>query len=78
MNAQTFLREDYLKTAFRMFDVDNSGKIDASELQTLLQGEEIKDIYSKEQLNAAINEVDKNGDGEIDFEEFMHMMRGIE
>ena len=78
MSAQTFLREEYLKTAFRMFDTDNSGKIDASELNNLLSGEEFKDVYTKEQLEKAIKEVDENGDGEIDFEEFMHMMKSIE
>jgi len=32
MNTQTFLREDYLKAAFQMFDQDGSGKIDRDEL----------------------------------------------
>ena len=71
MNAQTFLKENYLKTAFRMFDKDNSGKIDSTEIGALLSGEEFKDVYTKGQLEAAIKEVDANGDGEIDFEEFM-------
>ena len=78
MDAQTFLREEYLKTAFQMFDKDNSGAIDKSELQALLQGEEFKDVYSEAQLKAAIAEVDENGDGEIDFSEFLHMMRNIQ
>lgn len=77
MNAQTFLKDQYLRTAFRMFDKDNSGKIDANEIGALLAGEEFKDVYTKDQLEAAIREVDENGDGEIDFEEFMHMMKSI-
>jgi len=32
MDAQTFLREEYLKTAFAMFDKDGSGSIDRQEL----------------------------------------------
>lgn len=67
MSTQTFLREDYLKTAFQMFDQDNSGKIDTRELHTLLAGEEFKDVYTDDQLEKAIQEVDANGDGEIDF-----------
>lgn len=77
MSTQTFLREDYLKTAFQMFDQDNSGKIDTKELHTLLAGEEFKDVYTDQQLEKAIKEVDENGDGEIDFQEFLLMMRGV-
>lgn len=58
-----------------MFDVDNSGKIDAQEVKNLLEGEEYKDQIPTEQLNQLIAEVDVNGDGEIDFEEFLSMMR---
>jgi hypothetical protein len=32
MNTTTFLKENYLKTAFQMFDQDGSGKIDIREL----------------------------------------------
>ena len=61
-----------------MFDTDGSGKIDSNELNTLLSGEEFKDVYTAEQLAEAIAEVDKNGDGEIDFEEFMQMMHNVQ
>lgn len=60
-----------------MFDTDGSGKIDKDEIGKLLSGEEFKDVYTKDQLEEAIREVDENGDGEIDFEEFMQMMKGI-
>ena len=78
MSAQTFLREEYLKAAFKMFDQDGSGKIDKTELNQLLGGEEFKDVYSEKELNAAIAEVDGDGDGEIDYQEFLDMMRGID
>lgn len=77
MSAQTFLKEQYLRTAFKMFDKDNSGKIDSTEIGALLSGDEFKDVYTQAQLENAIKEVDENGDGEIDFEEFMHMMKSI-
>lgn len=60
-----------------MFDKDKSGKIDSKEIGQLLSGENFKDVYSQEQLEAAIKEVDKNGDGLIDFQEFEQMMKGI-
>ena len=77
MDAKTFMRDSYLKSAFNMFDTDGSGKIDSTEINRLLSGEEFKDIYTPDQLAEAIAEVDKNGDGEIDFEEFMEMMKTI-
>ena len=58
-------------TAFRMFDTDNSDKIDKQELKQLLAGEDFKDLHTEKQLKEAISEVDENGDGEIDFNEFM-------
>ena len=36
MDAQTYMRDDYLKTAFDMFDKDGSGKIDKTEIMKLL------------------------------------------
>jgi calcium-dependent protein kinase len=36
MDAQIYLRDDYLRTAFDMFDKDGSGKIDKSELLGIL------------------------------------------
>jgi Ca2+-binding EF-hand superfamily protein len=69
------MREDYLKTAFRMFDKDNSGMIDSEEVLALLQGEELGNLVSKDAIGKAMKEIDSNGDGEIDFEEFMAMMK---
>ena len=43
----------------------------------LLTGEDFKDDLSKEQIEQVIREVDVNGDGEVDFEEFILMMRNI-
>ncbi len=40
------MREDYLKTAFNMFDKDNSGKIDSQEVVALLSDEELGNFVS--------------------------------
>jgi Ca2+-binding EF-hand superfamily protein len=75
MEAQVFLRNDYLRTAFDMFDKDKSGKIDVSEIMQLLGEDGMQDInVTQEQLMKYIEEVDDNGDGEIDFDEFCNMM----
>ena len=46
MDANIFMREDYLRTAFKMFDVDNSGKIDNEEVVALLSGEDLMNLVS--------------------------------
>jgi len=64
------MRDDYLRTAFDLFDQDKSGKIDKNELVNLLQGPEMENMVPKDQLMKYLQEVDANGDGEIDFDEF--------
>jgi len=71
LDANIFMREDYLRTAFNMFDVDQSGKIDNEEVIDLLQGDDLSNLVSKDAIKNAMAEIDQNGDGEIDFEEFM-------
>ena len=68
------MRDEYLQTAFNIFDKDGSGKIDKDEILQLLQGDDIQNLVPKEELVKYISEVDQNGDGEIDFEEFQEMM----
>ena len=70
LDAQIFLRDDYLRTAFDMFDKDGSGKIDNKELIELIKGKQMGSLVEKNEIDAWIKEVDKNGDGEIDFDEF--------
>lgn len=68
------MRQDYLRTAFEMFDADGSGKIDKEEVKALLQGDELQNLCSSDAIKTAMKEIDTNGDGEIDFNEFMQMM----
>ncbi|TNN83472.1 Calcium-binding protein 5 [Liparis tanakae] len=56
-----------LKDAFREFDLDGDGAITTEELRRAmikLLGEQT----SKNEINAVVREVDKNGDGTVDFE----------
>lgn len=76
MDATTFLKEAYIKTAFMMFDQDNSGHIDRNELLNVLSTSNTRENYDSNKLEEAIAEVDGNGDGEIDFDEFRTMMHG--
>ena len=60
------------KEAFNIFDVDGGGTITAEEL-----GEVMKSLGQKPtraQLEAMVREIDADGDGAIDFPEFLTMM----
>ena len=65
-----YLNEEKLKEAFKLFDVDGSGKISRAEIEKVLHMEK----QSKE-IDAIMAKHDINKDGEIDFQEFLTMMK---
>ena len=70
IEKNVYLNEEKLKDAFKLFDADNSGKISRAEIEKVLH----MDKHSKE-IDAIMDKHDKNKDGEIDFEEFLGMMK---
>ena len=61
-----------IKEAFDLFDSDKSGQIDTNELKQALQN---LGIDAKNQtLQNMLADIDKNGSGDIDFDEFIDMM----
>ena len=65
-----YLNEEKLKDAFKLFDADGNGKISRAEIGKILH----LDKNSKE-VDNIIAKLDTNKDGEIDFEEFINMMK---
>lgn len=63
-----------VKEAFDVFDEDRDGFIDAEELQKVLEALGIKEGLKLENCREMIAEVDDNGDGRIDFDEFVRFM----
>eukprot|EP00931_Biecheleriopsis_adriatica_P032956 TRINITY_DN1916_c0_g1_i1.p1 TRINITY_DN1916_c0_g1~~TRINITY_DN1916_c0_g1_i1.p1 ORF type:complete len:543 (+),score=130.32 TRINITY_DN1916_c0_g1_i1:34-1629(+) len=61
--------------AFRVFDKNDDGKISPDELLEMLKVQKADGNIAQEQMQSIMREVDTNGDGEIDFEEFVVMMR---
>ncbi|XP_075773193.1 troponin C, skeletal muscle [Pelodiscus sinensis] len=73
--ARSFLSEEMIaefKAAFDMFDADGGGDISTKELGTVMRM--LGQTPTKEELDAIIEEVDEDGSGTIDFEEFLVMM----
>ena len=63
--------EDDIRLAFRQFDHDNSGYIQAKELEIVLQ--RMGRHLNKSEIEAMIKALDTTGDGKISFEEFLQL-----
>ena len=63
----------HYKEMFDIFDLDSSGKIESSELMTVMQ-QALQEKVTEQQVNEMIRQVDANNDGEVDFEEFICLM----
>ena len=61
-----------LREAFRIFDKDKSGYIDGKEI--ILVTGTLGQALSDEELEAFMAEADLDGDGKLDYNEFVQMM----
>ncbi|KAJ3720397.1 calmodulin-like protein [Lentinula raphanica] len=64
--------EEEIRQAFQVFDKDNNGTISATELKAVMEslGEKLTD----QEVGEMIREADDDGDGMIDYKEFVAMM----
>ncbi|XP_008469064.1 troponin C [Diaphorina citri] len=79
--ATHFLEEDdaeamqeELKEAFRLYDREGNGYITTATLREILAA--LDDKLNPEDLDGIIQEIDTDGSGTVDFDEFMEMMTG--
>mmetsp|Transcript_58933 Transcript_58933/g.108010 ORF Transcript_58933/g.108010 Transcript_58933/m.108010 type:complete len:502 (+) Transcript_58933:88-1593(+) len=75
LDKKIYMAEDVCWQAFRIFDRNGDGKICKDEIKMVLNDEDVKNSAAKD-MAEIMKDIDKNGDGEIDFQEFMQMMRG--
>lgn len=75
LDKKVYMAEDVCWQAFRIFDRNGDGKIDRSEIKLVLNDGDVQNQAASD-MAAIMQEIDKNNDGEIDFQEFMEMMRG--
>ncbi|CAH2009576.1 unnamed protein product [Acanthoscelides obtectus] len=63
-----------LKEAFRLYDKEGNGYITTSTLKEILK--ELDDKLTSDELDMMIQEIDTDGSGTVDFDEFMEVMTG--
>jgi len=76
LDKRSYVQEDVCWSAFRLFDKNGDGKISQEELRVVLDDGDVQDMAGAQTIAQMMIEIDGNGDGHIDFEEFMTMMRG--
>lgn len=74
MEKNVYLRQDRLIDTFKLLDKDGNGKITAEELKEVL-GNDPSFKHGIEYYEEMIKEADQNGDGTIDYSEFLDMMK---
>ncbi|UJR28108.1 hypothetical protein I4U23_009363 [Adineta vaga] len=70
--AEKDSKEEILK-AFRLFDDDNTGKISFKNLKRVAK--ELGENLTDEELHEMIDEADRDGDGEINEQDFLRIMK---
>jgi len=77
----THVRLVELRSVFDTFDIDGSGDIGTSELVTLIE-KQFPEMSSSPKLRSELvrlmQQVDENGDGAIDFQDFLRMMQHLQ
>jgi len=74
-------KQQKLRFAFKIYDVDKDGFISNGELFTVLKmmvGNNLKDSQLQQIVDKTIIYADKDGDGKINFEEFCGVVEGLD
>lgn len=78
LDKRQYLRRDLCRVAFSVFDQDDDGQITLEELQATLKNSNDAKLTARTS-ESILQELDRDGDGMLSFEEFMLMMHdGVE
>ena len=78
-DKKKLLSQENLKRVFQTLDHDGNGYVSKDEIQMLLGTDDVQNAEdgSTNLLDDFINEMDKDNDGQVDFDEFNEHMQGV-
>lgn len=72
-------KDEAVWAAFKIFDLDNNGRLSRAEIQEVIMNVDLQRVWSQDVVTETVTRVlarfDKDGDGEINFDEWMVIMR---
>ncbi|GAB6023671.1 hypothetical protein CHUAL_009932 [Chamberlinius hualienensis] len=74
VEEDTEAMQEELREAFRLYDKEGNGYINVSDLREILRA--LEDNMGEDELDEMIAEIDTDGSGTVDFDEFMEVMTG--
>ena len=75
-DKRALLTQENLDAAFKTFDIDGNGKITKDELKAVFAAGQASSA-TNEAWESIMRDVDKDGDGEIDYQEFTEVMKAV-
>ena len=75
-DKRALLTQENLDAAFKTFDIDGNGKITKDELKAVFAAGQASSA-TNEAWESIMRDVDKDGDGEIGYEEFTEVMKAV-
>jgi len=76
IGERTIFEEDVLWTAFKAFDVqEDDGKLSKDEIKQVLLSGRLSEAWAQELCEEILEQFDEDGDGSLDFQEWLRLMR---
>merc|ERR1712048_320980 len=75
IDKKVYLQDDVCWSAFHVFDRNGDGHISVQELQQVLASGDVETAMGSKAVQQLLKDIDTDGNGTIEFSEFMAMMR---